>query len=218
MEDTAIINLWKAYDKKLEENLLLNKKNAEAITRMKVQSFLSSMRPLKVFTIITGIAWVIFADAVIFAAYQAGNTFLLLSALIQVILTKLAIGIYSYQLVMIHEADITESVVETQEKIAKLKSSTLWAARLLFLQLPVWSTFYWTKDMWTNADSLMYLIQLPLTAVFIYVSIWLFINIRYENRNKKWFRYIFNGKEWTPLMKSLEMLEQINAYKEEEVQ
>jgi hypothetical protein len=216
MEDTAIINLWKAYDKKLEENLLLNKKNAEAITRLKVQSFLSSMKPLKIFTIITGIIWVIFVDAVIFAAYQAGNIFLLFSALIQVILTKLAIGIYIYQLVMIHEADITDSVVVTQEKIAKLKSSTLWAARLLFLQLPVWNTFYWTTDMWANADILMYVIQISLTAVFTYSAIWLFINIRYENRIKRWFRSVFKGKEWTPLIKSLEMLEQIEEYKEEE--
>jgi hypothetical protein len=213
MEDKELIHLWKAYDKKLEENLSLNKKNAEDITKLKVQSFLSSMKPLKVFTIIVGILWVAFVDGVIFVAYQAGGTFLLISALIQVILTKLAIGIYVYQLILINQVAINDSILATQEKIARLKSTTIWVARLLFLQVPVWNTFYWTEGMWANAHIWVYLIQIPLTAFFAYIAIWLFINIRYENRNKKWFQWIFNGKEWTPVMKSMEILEQIEVYK-----
>ncbi len=215
MEDKELINLWKAYDKKLEDNLSLNKKNAEDITKLKVQSFLSSMKPLKAFTIFVGILWIAFIDGVIFVAYQAGGTFLLLSALIQVILTKLAIGIYVYQLVLINNVDINDSILTTQEKIARLKSTTIWIARLLFLQIPVWNTFYWTEGLWANANIWVYLIQIPLTAAFTYLAIWLFINISYENRNKKWFQLIFNGKEWTPVMKSIEMLEQIERYKGE---
>ncbi|RFS16838.1 hypothetical protein [Emticicia sp. C21] len=213
MEDKELINLWKAYDKKLEENLSLNKKNAEDITKLKVQSFLSSMKPLKVFTILVGIVWVAFIDGVIFVAYQAGGIFLLISALIQVILTKVAIGIYVYQLILINNVDINDSVLATQGKIARLKSTTIWIARLLFLQIPVWNTFYWTEGLWANANIWVYLIQIPLTAAFTYLAIWLFINISYENRNKKWFQWIFNGKEWTPVIKSMEMLQQIETYK-----
>lgn len=214
MEDKELFNLWKAYDKKLEENLSLNKKNAEDITKLKVQSFLASMKPIKVFTIIIGALWVCFVDAVIFVAYQAGGTFLLLSALIQVLLTKLAIGVYIYQLVLIDNVDINDSVLTTQEKIAKLKSSTIWIARLLFLQIPVWNTFYWTEGMWANASIWVYIVQIPLTVGFTYLSIWLFFNIRYQNKDQKWFQLIFNGKEWTPVMKSMAMLEQIEGYKE----
>jgi hypothetical protein len=58
MEETELINLWKSYDKKLEESLSLNRKNAEEITKMKVQSFLISMKPLKIFTLLVGIVWV----------------------------------------------------------------------------------------------------------------------------------------------------------------
>jgi len=46
------------------------------------------------------------------------------------------------------------------------------------------------------------------------IAIWLFFNIKYENRNKKWFQLIFSGKEWTPLMKSMELLEQVEEYKD----
>lgn len=215
MEDKELINLWKTYDKKLEENLTLNKKNAEDITKIKIQSSLASMKPLKIFTIIAGVLWVAFVDVLILGAYKAGGTFFLISAIIQVILTKLAIGIYLYQLILIDKVDINDSILVTQERIARLQSSTIWVTRLLFLQLPVWTTFYWTETMWANANIWTYLIQITITLIFAYAAIWLFVNIKYDNRNKTWFQWIFNGKEWTPVMKSMAMLEQIKGYKVE---
>lgn len=214
MEDKELINLWKTYDKKLEENLTLNKKNAEDITKIKIQSSLASMKPLKVFTIIVGILWVTFVDVLILGAYKAGGTFFLISAIIQVMLTKLAIGIYVYQLILIDKVDINDSVLVTQERIARLKSSTIWITRLLFLQLPIWTTFYWTETMWANANLWINIIQISITLIFTYAAIWLFVNIKYENRDKMWFQWIFNGREWTPVMKSMAMLEQIEGYKE----
>ena len=64
MEDTEIINLWKL-TKKLDESLVLNRKNAEDITKIKVRSFLESMKPLKIFTMLIGIIWVGFVDILI---------------------------------------------------------------------------------------------------------------------------------------------------------
>ena len=216
MEDKEILNLWKTYDKKLEDSLLLNRKNTEEITKMKVRSFLDSMRPLKYFTIIVGILWVVFVDVLILGAFKAGSSFFLVSAIIQVGLTKLAIGVYVYQLILIQQADINDSILATQEKIARLKSSTIWVARLLFLQLPVWTTFYWTEALWQNADAWFYLIQVPVTIAFAGMALWLFFNIKYQNRDKKWFQLIFNGKEWTPMLKAMAMLEQIQEYKQTE--
>ena len=51
------------------------------------------------------------------------------------------------------------------------------------------------------------------TISFTFIAIWLFFNIKYENRNKEWFQLIFTGKEWSPLMKSMELLEQLKDYK-----
>jgi hypothetical protein len=213
MEDIEIINLWKSYDKKLEENLSFNRKNAEEITKMKVQSFLASMRPLKIFTILIGIVWVGFGDMLIISLFHIATPFFLVSAGIQVLLTTLAIGIYLYQLILISQADISEPVLVTQEKLSRLKSSTLWVTRLLFLQLPVWTTFYWSKGMFENGDIGLIILQIVVTLLFTFFAIWLFHNIKYENRDKKWFRLIFNGKEWTPLIKSMELLNQIGEFR-----
>lgn len=213
MEDTAIISLWKSYGEKLDESLLLNRQNATDITKMKVHSFLSSMKPLKIFTILVGILWVGFVDLLIIKSFHVANPFFLISAIIQVLLTKLAIGIYLYQLVLIQQVDISEPVLATQAKLARLRSSTLWVARLLFLQLPVWTTFYWNAGMLTNGNALLYIIQAIVTLSFTGMALWLFFNIKYENREKKWFRLIFSGREWDPVIKSMEMLRQLDEYK-----
>jgi len=213
MEDNEILEVWKNYDRKLEENLLLSRQNATAITALKVQSFLASMKPLKIFTIAAGVLWVGLLDVLIVGLFHIASPFFLVSAILLTILNKLAIGIYLYQLILLHQADITEPVLATQEKIARLKSSTLWVARLLFLQLPLWTTFYWNKSMLENGSVGLFIIQALVTGVFIFIAVWLFINISYKNRNKKWFGLIFNGKEWSPLMKSMEVLSQLEEYK-----
>jgi hypothetical protein len=117
-------------------------------------------------------------------------------------------------LILIHRTDITSPILATQDKLARLKASTLWVTRLLFLQLPVWTTFYWSKSMLENGDAILYLVQFLITLSMTYLAVWLFLNIKYENRDKKWFRLILGGAEWDPVMKSFDLLNQTEEYKQ----
>ncbi len=212
MEDIEIINLWKANDKKIDETLLLNRKNAEEIIKIKAQSLLLSMKPLKIFVIALGIIWVGTIDNLIINLFHIANPFFLVSAGIQSLLTTLAIAIYVRQLIIIEQIDINEPILKTQEKIARLKSSILWVARLLFLQLPFWTTFYWNKSMLVNGNTHLFILQALVTLSFAFAAFWLFFNIKNENRNKRWFKLIFSGKEWTPVINSMELLSQLDEY------
>ena len=214
MEEAALLNLWKAYDKKLETSLAFNRKNAEDITKIKIRSILGSMRPLKILAILTGLLWVGSIDVLIISTYQVATPFFLISAGIQVLLTKMAIGVYLYQLILIHQTDITAPILATQNKLARLKASTLWVTRLLFLQLPVWTTFYWSKSMLENGSAILYMTQILITLSLTYLAVWFFLNIKYENREKKWFRLILGGAEWDPVMKSFDLLNQTEEYKQ----
>lgn len=216
MENTEMINLWKSYNEKLEENLMFNKKNAEDITKLKVQTFLSRMKPLKIFIVLMGIGWVVFLDVLIVNLFHTVNPFFLVSAIIIALFNKLAIGIYTYQLIVIHQIDIGESILKTQEKLSRLKSSTLWVSRLLFLQLPFWTTFHLNKTMLENGNGWFFILQFAITISLIYLAIWLFFNIKYENKDKKWFRLLFNGPEWTPILKSIELCREIEAFKQDQ--
>ena len=217
MNDLEIINLWKSYDQKLEQVLLFNQKNAVEITQLKIEGLLASMSPLKIFTVLTGIIWVLFVDVLLFQLFHVANPFFLISAGLQSLLTSLAIGIYIYQLIFIHQADLNRPVLATQKKINRLKSSTIWVARILFLQLPLWTTFYWNGSMLENGNAGLYVIQLFVTGSFTFAAVWLFVNIRFENREKKWFKLIFNGKEWNPVMQSMELLKETAEYTDESI-
>ena len=145
MEENQLLALWESYDRKLSQNLVLNRQNAEEITKIKVKSLLSGMQPIKIFAILVGIVWVGFLDLIVFNVWAYASPMFLFAIGFHILLTKLSIGVYLYQLVLINLVDINEPILSTQEKIAKLKSSTIWITRLLFLQLPAWTVFYWTK-------------------------------------------------------------------------
>lgn len=208
-----MLNLWKSYTARLDESLSLNKKCIAEITTMKIHTSLTAMKPIKIFAILVGILWVGFVDVLIFNLWNVANPFFLVSAGIQSILTKLAIGIYLYQYILIQQVDVSQPILTTQETLARLKSSTLWVARLLFLQLPVWTIFYWNESMLTNGHVILYFLQILVTGLFTFLAIWLFLNIKYENRHKKWFLLLFAGKEWSPVIKSMDMLSEIAEFK-----
>jgi hypothetical protein len=217
MNELELKRLWQATNDKLDEGIAINRKNTEDITRVKVQSILGSMKPIKLFTLFVGVLWVgiggIALSSIYFNSFSEANKFFLFSASIQVGLTAMALFVYLYQLITLYQVDITDPILRTQEKLASLKTSTLWVTRILFLQLPVWTTFWWNESMLADWGISQWLVTLFFTLSFSVIAIWLFFNIKYENRNKKWFQLIFRGKEWTPLMKSMDLLEQVEDYK-----
>lgn len=217
MDQHTLLDLWKSQNQQLAQNLALNKQLTEDITRIKIQSLLASMQPIKLFALVVGVAWVGIGAAVIvhlwvFALEQV-SLFFLFSATIQVLLTAVALVVYLYQLVLIRQVDLSEPILDTHERLARLKTSTLWVARILFLQLPVWTTFHLSVQVLQNASWFFYLVQGSITILFVCLAIWLFVNIRYENRHQRWFRLLFQGKEWQPLMQSMDLLAQIEAYR-----
>ena len=60
------------------------------------------------------------------------------------------------------------------------------------------------------------IINTAVTVIALAISLWLFINIRYENREKKWFKLIFQGKEWTPVIKAIALQEEIEVFEREQ--
>ncbi len=217
MNESELKKYWQTANEKLEMSLIINKINTDEIRQLKIYHFISGMKVIKFFTLICGIFWVGIGAAILSNIYQYqytnANKFFIFSASIQVVLTSIAILVYLYQIITIYSLDITEPVLKTQEKLSGLRSSTLLVTRILFLQLPVWTTFYWNESMIENGNLLLWIIQALVTLSFTFVALWLFFNIKFENRDKKWFRLIFEGKEWIPLMRAMELSEQIEKYK-----
>ncbi len=219
MEEKHIMELWQTTNAKLEDSFSISRKNTEEITKMKVQTLLSSMRPVKVFAVVAGFLWVLFGAILVanlfIYSFDKISPWFLFSAAFQILLTAIALVLYIYQTVHIYQADISDSIVETQRKLATLKSSSLWIARFLFLQLPLWTTFYWSKDMMRNGHTGLWVLQIVITLLFAFIAVWLFFNIKYKNKDKKWFRFIFGKREWEPVLKAIELNKEIADFKED---
>lgn len=217
MNEIQIMELWQTANTKLENNITITRSTIEDVTKMKVQTLLSSMKPVKVLAVIAGILWVLFGTLMIanFVMYEFDkiSPWFIFSAALQILLTAIALLLYIYQTVHIYQADISDSIVKTQKKLATLTATSLWIARILFLQLPLWTTFYWNKDMMQNGDTVLWVLQVACTLSLTFISIWLFFNIKYENKDKKWFRFIFAKKEWEPVLKAIELSKQISDFK-----
>ncbi len=216
MNENELKLLWQSAHTKLEDSLQVNRKNTEDITKLKVQNFLSSMKPIKIFTLIVGILWVAILGSTVvhlfIHAYDQVSLYFLCAAAIQVVLTAIAVVVYIYQLNLIYNVDFSKPVLNIQENLSKLKVSTLNITRILFLQLPVWTIFYWNDSMFENGNLFLWIIQVSITLTMSYWAIWLFFNIKFENRDQKWFKLIFSGKEWQPMLQSMELLSQIEGY------
>jgi hypothetical protein len=91
------------------------------------------------------------------------------------------------------EIDNSETLVEVQEKTARLKASTLNSTRILFLQTPFYSTFFWNGQ-WMKQGPAFWHIAFPITLLLAAGSIWLYRNIDIRNADKKWFRLLSVGR------------------------
>ncbi len=217
MENNDILQMWKHYDEKLNKSLTINQKMGAELADLKIRSVLSSMKPIKWFTLLIGVVWVVFGSALVgnlfFHAFQFVSLFFLISAALQILLTAIAIVVYVYQLVLIDQVDLSKPIVDTQHHLARLRTSTLWVTKVLFLQLPLWTTFFWSQRFFEGGNWVLLLSSGLVTAATTALAIWLFYNIDMRNSEKKWFRFIFSGKEWSPILKASAILDEIEEFR-----
>lgn len=187
-----------------------------ATTQRRAASALGALRPLKIIALALGIGWVVLVDAVLLRVWPWASWFFLVSAGLQVLLTQIVLGIYLYQVLLLRQVDASTPVVATQHRIARLQATTLGAVRVSVLQLPCWTTFYWTAQFPLHAPLGWLLLQAGSTLLAIGAAAWLFRHLTYANRHQRWFRWVFNGPEWLPLTQALHLLEQAAGYQSAE--
>jgi hypothetical protein len=222
MEEKNILEIWRAYDQKLEESRILNMqswvlnlKNFESLQSQKAKSVLNRLATGKWFTVILGILWVLFLAFLVLNSLTINKIFFVVSAGMIAIITGIAIVVYLKQIYLIRQINQTNSIVETQDKLANLKLSTLWVTRILFLQCPFHTTWFLNKEMLLGAPVGLLIFQVSITVAFTVLSVWLYRNISYKNMHKKWFKLLFSGSGWTSLVQAKDFIEEIDEYRQD---
>jgi hypothetical protein len=212
MENTEILKLWKQYDEKLEKTLSLNQKIVAELQQQKAKNALKTAKKIKWINILIGLLYIAFLAAAEVMLWPAGNVFLLGSIGGHLFVCVVAVAMYVRQLVLIHEIDISESVLQMQQKLAKLKTSTLKIVGICFLQLPLFSTWSITYGMIENKPLHFWLIQIPIVLLFTVVGIWMYKLINPKNVDKRWFKIMFCGSEWASMIRSGKLLQDIEGF------
>jgi hypothetical protein len=213
MNDTDLKYLWKTGNEQIAIGQTSDKTSLENLTKRNVSHFISSMKPIKIFTLLVGLLWVLGIGYVLLKltinAYDQVSLYFLYSAYFQVMLTAMAVILYIIQLSILYRIDFDKPVIILQKTLINLKVSTLNITRILILQLPFWTTFYWNESMFKNGTLPLFILQGAVTISFTYLSLWLFFHLKFENADKWWFKLLLQGKEWEPLITSINILNEM---------
>jgi hypothetical protein len=220
MQDTEIKNMWKTYDRMIEESKILNLQswalNLSCFETLQIQKAKSKLKTLiipKIAGIILGIGWMLFLGFLFY--YTRSQIFMAISLGMIIIFTIIAIISYIQDIAIIAQISYGNSVIETQKKIAFLQSSIINTIRILWLQLPFYTTFYITNKLVTTGGVQFWIIQIPVTLLFIWLSIFLFKNISLKNTHKKWVRSFIKGYGLSRVSKAVEFINEIDEFKKD---
>ena len=215
MENIEIINLWKQYDEKLEKTLSLNQKIVAELQQQKVKNALKPARNYKYLAVLNGLVYAGLIVYFLYYLYPFASVFIKVSVAIHLIVTLVAIGMYVRQLVLISEIDRSENVLQMQQKMATLQSSTLKVIGVCFLQLPVFVTWGISFELINNNPLGFWLIYVPIILFFAFAGAWLYRNINIKNMDKKWLRIMFYGAEWNSILRSGKLLKEIETFEKD---
>ncbi|HVZ95570.1 MAG TPA: hypothetical protein VG847_01745 [Chitinophagaceae bacterium] len=216
MEETNFVLLWKEQYQKIDESLALNKRILQETISRKAASALRSLIRIKALGIAGAIIWLLFLGFALYFAIThyspAANYFIVSVAAIFLINVK-ALYDYAKHLAWVSAIDYDGSITEIQQKLAKLQLSIFRHTRVMFLQLPFWTTFYLSSKWFPYEAGAGYIIfQIVFTASFIYLAYWFYTNINIENADKKWVKNFTQGTGGKQVMKALEFYKEIEEF------
>jgi len=206
--------LWKAYDAKLERSLQLNQRLWEDMQKQKATSALRPLLRTGVVGIITGVLW---AALMGFLAYRLRTQpVMAISFGVFFICTVIGIGAYIRDITVIGGVDYAGDIVYAQEKLARLRGSMIRTFRVIWLQLPFWSTFFVSNAMLREGMWQTLLIEVPVFLVRTAVALFLYRNVTVENaRRKKWVAAFLRGSGARSVARAISLLDEIETFKRE---
>lgn len=212
MEEAELQKIWKAQDEKLERSLKLHAFLLESLQTQKVSSKLNKLAAFKTIAVMIGILWIAFLGILIYSN-NAENMYFTISVAMIMLFTIVAIVFYIKHIVLIKSIDYSQTITYTQEKLAKLQLSTIQIVRILWLQMPFHTTWFWTHEQVTG-DTRFQLISFPITILFTLLAIWLYKNISVKNLDKKWLKILMNaGPEYRFVSQARDFLYQVEEFK-----
>lgn len=219
MENSELINIWKAQNAKIEKTLAINKRLLKETIGRKAESALGNLVRLKTAGIVAFVIYLILLGFVLFYAisnYSSASNYFIVSMSAITLINVKGFADYIKHLVWIKNINYDGSVVEIQKRLSKLQLSIINHSKIMILQFPFWTTFYLSNRWFPQDMGLSYMIfQISITGSFIYLTYWLYKNHKPENLSKKWFRNLIAGSGGKSVAKALEFYKEMEEFEKE---
>jgi hypothetical protein len=213
MEDLTLKDIWRAQDEKLDRTLKLNLFIIDSLQKQKVRSKLGALANFKLIVAVLGILWVVFLGLLIYGN-RLQNMYFTISVAVIFVFNVIAVIVYFKHYVLLKKINYSESITTTQQKLASLQVSTINIVRVLLLQTPFYSTWFWTQDQVMHSSK-FWMISFPVTMLFVAFTVWLYISISPRNINKKkWVSRFMNvGMEYKSVTQARNFLAELEEFK-----
>lgn len=211
MEEQELKQIWQAYDDKLQKALDLNQKLVQTINADRVESKLAAFRRSHTAVMVLGIVWILFL--VFLWVNTLDNIYFLISVGGIILFNVYAVAAYIWHLQILSTINVADSITDTQDKLVRMQISLSNVGRVLFLQAPLYCTFWYSDEAVANAGPLFWGIQLVVVSFFTFLSIFLYKNVTYKNLHKKWVRNLMDGFGGKKLRLAAEFMGEIEEFK-----
>lgn len=218
MEDAELKKMWEQSSQQLEQARVLNlqswavsAKTFEYVQKHKAESKLNRLSAFKKWMIALGVLWSLFLVFLLIGDWFK-HIYFSVSVAVLALFNIYAVYAYIKQVALIAQISYDDSIIETQEKLTSLQASTINVVRILFLQSPFYTTFYWNTE-WMQTDIKFWIITFPVFLLILAGSLWLYRNISFKNADKKWFRLLMGTREWRSIIDAKNYLEEIDEFK-----
>jgi len=208
------IQLWKAYDARLEHSVQLNLRLLNEVQTEKTRSALRTLTAGRVIGITLGVLYEIILCVAFW--YVRSQPVMAISIGVFIIVTGIAMGTYWWELVLIGRIGYADNIVDTQRKLAGIQSSIIRTLRISWVQLPFWATFFVSNGLIRNGGPAFWAVEIPVVLAFMGVAMVLFRNLTPERiERKKWVRKLVQGTGWKSVTRAMEFMRAIEEFRKE---
>lgn len=216
MEQVNLEGLWQEQTSKIKQRLALNEQVLQQILGQKAASVTNKFKGFKIRGIIIALLYLFVVGSVLFYTavhFDPSASYFMVSVAAIFLINVKVLADYIKHLVWANKVDFDGPVIAIQEQLAALELSLFSHARITILQLPFWTTFYLSPDWFPAGTSLGWIIfQVIITGLSIFITCWLYKNLRMQNAHKKWVRLLIEGAGGKSVYKAMAICQQIESY------
>lgn len=219
MQDMELRQVWESYNQQIAKAEILNLQSwalnircFESLQQQRAEKKLNALRWFNTRAVILGIVWVGFLLLLVWGN-RFQNVFFSLSVSAIALITLLVTATYIRHNILIGQVRYDNPVTDTQQQLARLARSTFHSTAIAWLQLPFYTTWFWSSSWIREGGMGFWLIAFPITLLFTLIAIFLYRNISAGNLHKKWVKSLMMaGPEYSHVAAAKAYLEEIDAF------